>query len=128
MLSLFALLGVAFATFIHYDVTGSRFFVNGLSRIHPGNPYTAQSVLFWTGDSSGAVSAGSLVTLNSPVDEFEGLTVLISAISDPNLAVAQGGVNDLLMIFAIPALSVNLTSDKSPREPDDITRLIALSL
>lgn len=119
---------LALATLINFDDVSVDGTIGNSPGIFPGNQYASQGVSFRTGSLSGTVSVGGTVTLNSPVDEFEVINASVSAISDPNLAVARGGgLNDLLMIFTTPVTSVSLTSDEFPGESADIIRLIALA-
>jgi len=94
--------------------------------VQPWDVLSASGVMFTTGNIPNAISVGSEVTLINVDQRFE-IFANNDAISPPNFAVALGGgLNDLLMSFTTPVISVTVTSDDFIGEPQDLIRLLAL--
>lgn len=91
-----------------------------------GNLYVASGVVFSTVNENNVVTVGSNLTTTAVSSNFWLYNGPTSAVSDPNVAVADGGgTRDLLMYFTTPVTSVALTTDEYPESQDEV-RLMAL--
>jgi hypothetical protein len=103
----------------------------GGGTLYPGNIFAASSVTFTSGAIPNSVNVSDVITLSN-LDNQLLLIGNTNSISPPNFAAASmvfgGAANDLLIAFATPVTSIQLTTDDA--SPDgggaDIVRLLAL--
>jgi hypothetical protein len=99
--------------------------------LYPGATFAASGVTFTSGSIPNAVSVGTVFTLTN-IDAQMLVVGNGNSISPPNFAAASsvflGTADDLLMSFATPVTSLQLTTDDA--NPDaggaDVVRLLAL--
>ncbi len=97
--------------------------------LFPSTAFVANGVTFTSGSIPNSVVVGTVFT-HSNIDEQFLVIGNNDSISPPNFAAASlvfsGAANDLLMSFATPITSLQLTTDDNPSEAPDFVRLLAL--